>query len=107
MNKTPYWLHPKDPRYWAHHRKIIAKEYALLAEAEAPKEVTFTFRGCEKLAFEEAIRKANEFYGTQSHSRAISLICEDFANHGPHKRHSDAMEKQYAANKEKGNATPE
>ena len=90
-DKTPYWLHPDDPRYWDHQQKRILEMRSRHAEAKAPKEVSFKFSANDKFFFEEAIRLATEFHGTEGPTKAIINICRDYLEHGPHQRHLDAM----------------
>ena len=92
-NKTPYWLHPNDPRYWEHQEKQTREMRAHFEETKKPLLVTLKISAEDKFWVEQAIRLANQFYGTQDPTKAMFHICMDFLKHGPHERHLDAMAK--------------
>lgn len=90
QDKTPYWLHPNDSRYWEHQQELISEMKARFEEANQPIEVTFKFTADQKIYFQQALQAANQFYGTESPTHAIIDICREFLEHGPHQRHMGA-----------------
>ena len=55
-DKTLYWLHRKDPRFWEHQEKCAREMHARFAEENKPKEVTLKFSGDNKFYFEVGTR---------------------------------------------------
>ena len=87
----PYWLNPKDPRYWHHQQQRLREMCARLEEKSKPKNITFELTWEDNIAVEEAVNRANAFCGTNDTSRALLHICEDYLAHGPHARCLNSM----------------